>query len=135
MNQESHRCKGMRDMMPEDMFLFRQMEDVFRQSCHKWGYQEIRTPVLEYLHLFTASGTLTPAKLSQVYSFLDWDGWSGERVVLRPDSTIPAARLYIDNLPPLQKARLYYIQNIFIFRNCRIPHPEKYLSISNTNIP
>jgi hypothetical protein len=36
--------------------------------------------------------------LSHVYSFLDWDGWSGGRVVLRPDGTIPAARLYIENL-------------------------------------
>jgi histidyl-tRNA synthetase len=53
--------------------------------------------------------------LSRVYSFLDWDGWSGERVVLRPDGTIPAARLYIENLGHLPLARLFYIQNMFAF--------------------
>jgi histidyl-tRNA synthetase len=50
-----------------------------------------------------------------VYSFLDWDGWSGERVVLRPDSTIPAARLYCDQLRDEGTARLFYRQNVFRF--------------------
>jgi histidyl-tRNA synthetase len=53
--------------------------------------------------------------LSKVYSFLDWDGWSGERVVLRPDGTIPVARLYIDNLSGQELARLFYVTNIFAF--------------------
>jgi len=60
-------------------------------------------------------GTLTPSMLSKVYSFLDWDGWSGERVVLRPDGTIPIARLYIDNLSGQESARLFYVTNIFAF--------------------
>ena len=55
-------------------------------------------PLIEPLHLFTSAGTLSPQTLDRVYSFLDWDGWSGERVVLRPDSTIPAARLYAEHL-------------------------------------
>jgi histidyl-tRNA synthetase len=50
-----------------------------------------------------------------VYSFLDWDGWSGERVVLRPDGTIPVARLYIDSLEKEKLARLFYVANTFIF--------------------
>lgn len=70
---------------------------------------------MEYLYLFTATGTLTPGMLSKVYSFLDWDGWSGERVVLRPDGTIPVARLYIENLSDQESARLFYVTNIFAF--------------------
>ena len=80
-----------------------------------WGYQEVRTPTLEYLHLFTAMGTLSPSMLSRVYSFLDWDGWSGERVVLRPDGTIPIARLYIDNLARQELVKLFYVTNVFAF--------------------
>jgi len=109
------KCKGARDLMPEDMRLFRLIEEVFRTSCTSWGYKEIRTPVLEYLHLFTSAGTLSPEKLSRVYSFLDWDGWSGERVVLRPDGTIPAARLYVENLSEKPTARLFYTENMFSF--------------------
>jgi histidyl-tRNA synthetase len=123
---ESQRCKGARDLLPEDMQRFRQVEDTFRNSCINWGYREIKTPTLEYIHLFTASGTLTPAMLGRVYSFLDWDGWGGERVVLRPDGTIPAARLYSENLAGQKIARLYYITNVFAFEETGKENREKW---------
>ncbi|MCK4403331.1 MAG: ATP phosphoribosyltransferase regulatory subunit [Dehalococcoidia bacterium] len=112
---ESKKCKGMRDLLPGDMVRFRHIEDAFRNCCGKYGYQEVRTPSLEYLHLFTAAGTLTPSMLGKLYSFLDWNGWSGERVVLRPDGTIPVARLYINNLSEHEIAKLFYVTNIFAF--------------------
>src|SRR4030043_72052 len=92
------RCKGMRDMSPAEMAVFHRLEGICRDCFIKWGYSEVRTPTIEYLHLFTSAGTLTPTMLGKVYSFLDWDGWSGERVVLRPDATIPVARLFIENM-------------------------------------
>jgi len=103
------RCKGSRDLSPDEMARFRLIEGVFRDRCLKWGYEEVRTPTLEYLHLFTSTGTLTPSMLGKVYSFLDWDGWSGERVVLRPDGTIPVARLYIDSMTEKGLAKLFYV--------------------------
>ncbi len=109
------RCKGTRDLSPEEMRRFRFIEGAFRDCCLKWGYGEIKTPTLEYLHLFTSTGTLTPSMLGKVYSFLDWDGWSGERVVLRPDGTIPVARLYIDSMEGKGLAKLFYVTNLFIF--------------------
>lgn len=109
------RCRGMRDMLPDEMRRFRRVEEAFRAACLGWGYEEIRTPVLEYLHLFTTAGTLSPQMLGRVYSFLDWDGWSGERVVLRPDSTIPSARLYADSLDGGDVAKMFYVQNVFRF--------------------
>jgi len=112
---ELQKCKGCRDLRPEEMEKFRYIESVFGKSCLKWGYCEIRTPTLEYLYLFTSAGTLTPGMLRRVYSFLDWDGWSGERVVLRPDGTIPAARLYIDEMKEEGLARLFYVINTFVF--------------------
>ena len=102
-------------MLPKDMVRFRHIEDTFRSCCLRYRYQEVRTPTLEYLHLFTAMGTLTPSMLGKVYSFLDWDGWSGERVVLRPDGTIPIARLYINDLSEHEIAKLFYVANIFAF--------------------
>ena len=111
----TQRCKGTRDLSSEEMIRFRFTEKAFRDCCLQWGYEEIRTPTLEYLHLFTSTGTLTPSMLGKVYSFLDWDGWSGERVVLRPDGTIPVARLYIDNMQGRGLAKLFYVTNIFIF--------------------
>ena len=144
--QQSRKCKGMQDILPDDMLRFRYIEDVFRDCCREWSYKEIRTPTLDYLHLFTATGTLTPGMLGKVYSFLDWDGWSGERVVLRPDGTIPVARLYIDNLICSEAAkggggedkelnnslftakpyRLFYVTNIFAFEETGKDNRERW---------
>ncbi|MBM3132236.1 MAG: ATP phosphoribosyltransferase regulatory subunit, partial [Chloroflexi bacterium] len=109
------RCKGAIDLMPQDMARFSRIKGAFRSCCAAWGYQEVRTPTIEYLHLFTSAGTLSPEMLSRVYSFLDWDGWSGERVVLRPDGTIPTARLYVESLSDRPVSRLCYIENVFSF--------------------
>ncbi|OGO01543.1 MAG: ATP phosphoribosyltransferase regulatory subunit, partial [Chloroflexi bacterium RBG_13_52_12] len=109
------RCKGMRDLSPADMTAFHIVEGTCRDCFLKWGYQEVKTPIIEYLHLFTSAGTLTPGMLGKVYSFLDWDGWSGERVVLRPDGTIPVARLYTEKMLGQGLARLFYAANIFRF--------------------
>jgi histidyl-tRNA synthetase len=112
------RCKGMCDILPEDMEKFRHIEDVFRNTTERWGYEEVRTPTLEYLHLFTATGTLTPGMLGRVYTFLDWDGWSGERVVLRPEGTIPIARMCAEHLHSKGKdgiKRYSYVGNVFTF--------------------
>lgn len=123
---EIQRCKGARDLLPDDMERFRQVEDAFRNTCINWGYREIKTPTLEYIHLFTATGTLTPSMLGRVYSFLDWDGWGGERIVLRPDGTIPAARLYCENMSGQDIARLYYVTNVFAFEETGASDREKW---------
>jgi histidyl-tRNA synthetase len=109
------RSNGMRDMLPADMERFRRIELTFRDVCLGWGYEEVRTPTIEHLHLFTSAGTLSPQMLDRVYSFLDWDGWSGERVVLRPDSTIPTVRLFTESMADRDAARLFYVQNVLRF--------------------
>jgi histidyl-tRNA synthetase len=108
---------------------FRRVEAVFSQVCRSWDYHEIKTPTLEYLHLFTSAGTLTQGMLKRVYSFLDWDGWSGERVVLKPDATIPAARFYVEQTSAgLQEkaARYYYVANTFIFEETGVKNRERW---------
>jgi len=105
----------MRDFTPAEMAQFRRIESTFRDVCEGWGYREMRTPVVEHLHLFTSAGTLSPQMLGRVYSFLDWDGWSGERVVLRPDSTIPVARAYAETAEPGEVWKRFYVQNVLRF--------------------
>ena len=121
------RCKGCSDLTAEEMLRFRAVESTFQEAFKGYGYTEIRTPTLEYLHLFTSAGTLTPGMLRRVYSFLDWDGWSGERVVLKPDATIPAARLYVERLAQAGKpARLAYVTNTFIFEETGTKARERW---------
>ncbi len=120
------KCRGMRDWLPADMARFRAIEDAFRHGCAAYGYEEVKPPTIEYLQLFTALGTLTPAMVGRVYSFLDWDGWTGERVVLRPDSTIPVARLYVENLSPRVPSRLFYVTNSFVFEETGTKQRERW---------
>ena len=123
---EMRRCRGTRDLLPADMVKFRNIERIFSSCCSQWGYEEVRTPLIEYLHLFTSAGTLTPDMLNRVYSFLDWDGWSGERVVLRPEGTIPVARLYVDNLQQGTLSRFFYVENTFTFDETGEKSREKW---------
>lgn len=109
------RATGMRDFLPLDMAKFRYIEEIFRKYCIDFGYEEIRTPTIEPMHLFTMAGVLTPKMLHKVYSFLDWDGWSGERVVLRPEGTIPVSRVYLNDsdLMGTRLAKYFYVENMF----------------------
>jgi histidyl-tRNA synthetase len=105
-----------RDLLGKDVIRFRHAERLFLEEAIRWGYQEIRTPTIEPISLFTAAGTLDPRMLDNLYSFLDWDGWSGQRVVLRPDGTIPASRLYIEHFAGIEQAvRLCYIADMFSY--------------------
>ena len=108
------RSHGMHDLGPEEMRRFRAVESRFLEVTARAGYAEIRTPTVEPLHLFTGAGTLSPSMLDRVYSFLDWDGWSGERVVLRPDSTLPAVRWHEERAGGAP-SRLCYVQPVYRF--------------------
>lgn len=110
----------MRDIGPDQMERFREIETKFLEVTRDAGYREIRTPTVEPLHLFTGAGALSPQLLDRVYSFLDWDGWSGERVVLRPDSTLPAVRWFDaaranPSVTEWLPARLSYVQPVYRF--------------------
>ena len=112
--EDGLQSRGMRDLGPAEMRRFRAVERRFLDVAMSRGCDEIRTPTIEPLHLFTGAGTLSPQMLDRVYSFLDWDGWSGERVVLRPDSTVPAARWY-GRQGGAEPARLCYVQPVYRF--------------------
>ena len=107
------RSNGMRDLGPAEMARFRQIERTFLEATAAAGFSEIRTPTIEPLHLYTAAGTLSPQALDRVYSFLDWDGWSGERVVLRPDATVAVARWFGEQGGTEQ--RVSYVQPVYRF--------------------
>lgn len=93
---------------------YQRIENDFRSFLINKNFTEIRTATIQPLNLYTSAGTLTPNMLHGTYSFLDWDGWSGERIVLRPDVTVPATKWYLDNMPE-QEGRLFYIEPVYRF--------------------
>jgi histidyl-tRNA synthetase len=114
MAERGLRSTGMRDLDPEEMRVFRRIERTFLDVAERGGYLEVRTPTIEPLHLYTAASALTPQLLDRVYSFLDWDGWSGERVVLRPDATVSVAR-FVAERGVEGPTRLSYVEPVYRF--------------------
>jgi histidyl-tRNA synthetase len=102
------------DLTIEQVMSFRRLENAFLTRCHHFGYNEIRTATIQPLYIFTALKALSDAKLKRIYSFIDWNGWSGERVALKPDSTTCAARFYGEHLRSENpRRRLCYVENHF----------------------
>ncbi len=84
------------------------IERTAREAFRRYGFQEIRTPIIERTDLFERGiGTETDVN-KEMYTFEDRDG---ERVSLRPESTASTVRAYIEhglfNQPGLVK--LFYI--------------------------
>lgn len=102
------------DLSVDEISLFRRLENAFLSRCRHFGYREIKTATIQPLHIFTASDALSQTRLRRIYSFIDWNGWSGERVALKPDSTTCVARFYADNCLPAARPQKYcYVENHF----------------------
>ncbi len=87
--------KGTRDLLPPDTRVWNRVEAVAREVFGLYGYDEIRTPVLESTELFVRSvGEATDIVHKEMYTFTD----RGDRsVTLRPENTAGVARAYVEH--------------------------------------
>lgn len=101
--------EGVQDILSEECFLKRNLEDKIRKMFRTCGYHEIETPTLEFYDTFSADTDMTPQEM--MFKFFDQQG---RILVLRPDITIPVARVaatkYRDMDYPI---KLSYIGNTF----------------------
>lgn len=105
--------RGTEDLLPKEAKLWTALEDKAKKIFNLFGYEEIRTPIIEESPLFVRSiGEGTDIVEKQMYTFLD----RGERsITLRPEATASAVRAYLehgmDKLGGLVK--LFYIGPMF----------------------
>ena len=87
--------KGTRDLLPPETRVWNGVEAVAREVFGLYGYDEIRTPVLESTELFVRSvGEGTDIVHKEMYTFTD----RGDRsVTLRPENTAGVARAYVEH--------------------------------------
>ena len=105
--------KGMHDILPDEMARWHFVEDTYRELVERYGYGEIRTPVLEPLELFVRGiGEATDIVEKEMYAFEDK---GGARLALRPEGTASAIRSYIQhNLGGQQPVtKVYYLGPMF----------------------
>lgn len=104
---KKHVPVGVEDCLPAECYIKKKIEAALRKAFIVSGYDEIETPTYEYYDVFQ-SGVGAYMQESMV-KFVDAQG---RILVLRPDMTVPIARVAATKLANSAK-RLFYIQNSF----------------------
>ncbi len=105
--------RGMSDILPEEVVCYQFLESVFRDILHRYGYDEIRLPLVEYAELFRRSiGCETDIVEKEMYTFLDR---SDELLCLRPEGTAGCVRAAVQNGLISQGSikKLWYMGSMF----------------------
>jgi histidyl-tRNA synthetase len=82
--------RGMNDILPDATPVWQFVEQTMQHLVHRYGYREIRFPILEQTELFTRSiGAVTDIVEKEMYSFTDRNG---DNLSLRPEGTAGCVR-------------------------------------------
>ena len=112
--------RGTKDILPEDVNMWRKIEDSARNIFSVYGYKEIRTPIIEEASLFVRSiGDGTDIVQKEMYVFSDK---GGRIIALRPEATASIVRAYLENSLGQKErfTKLFYIGPMF-----RSERPQK----------
>ncbi len=111
--QNFRTIKGTYDLLPDELIIWREVENFIHSIMQQNGYGEIRTPAFENTELFVRGiGTDTDIVTKEMYS---WTDQGGNTLTLKPELTAPVARAYLQhqlgNQNPIH--RLYYFDALF----------------------
>lgn len=112
-NETLRAVRGMNDILPAEIGLWQRFEAVIRDWLASYGYQEMRTPILEQTGLFKrAIGEVTDIVEKEMYTFVD--ELNGESFTLRPEGTASCVRAAVEhNLLFNGGKRLWYSGPMF----------------------
>ncbi len=112
MSAKLQAIRGMRDILPEQSPKWQQLEQIISKLLRRYGYQEIRTPIVEKTDLFHRSiGELTDIVSKEMYSF---DDRNGDSLTLRPEGTASCVRAGLEHgLFHNQTQKLWYMGPMF----------------------
>jgi histidyl-tRNA synthetase len=104
--------RGMNDCLPSQTGIWQFVESNIRRVVANYGYQEIRTPIVESTELFKRSiGEVTDIVEKEMYSF---DDRNGDSLSLRPEGTACVVRAGNEHgLLYNQQQRLWYMGPMF----------------------
>ncbi|MDX1609686.1 MAG: histidine--tRNA ligase [Halofilum sp. (in: g-proteobacteria)] len=112
MAQALRTVRGMHDILPPETHGWQWLEGQLRGLMDAYGYQEIRTPLIERTELFKRSiGEVTDIVEKEMYTFEDRNG---DSLSLRPEQTASCVRAGIEHgLLHNRTQRLWYIGPMF----------------------
>ena len=105
--------KGMNDILPPHSARWEWFEDKVRALMQRYGYLNLRTPIVEPTALFVRGlGEVTDIVEKEMYSFVD--SMNGDALTLRPEATAGVVRAVVEhNLLYDGGKRLFYIGPMF----------------------
>jgi len=123
--------RGMNDLLPADAPVWEWFEARVADWLRSYGYQQIRTPIVENTELFVRGiGEVTDIVEKEMYSFED--KLNGERLTLRPEFTAGVIRSVIEhNLAYDGPKRLWSMGSVF--RHER-PQRGRYRQFHQVNV-
>ena len=105
--------RGTKDILPPEASRWQYLEEISKKTFQLYGYEEIRTPIIEDLQLFKRSvGETTDIVEKEMYAFSD----RGERdICLRPEETASVVRAYLESglFKEREFIKLYYMGPMF----------------------
>jgi len=104
--------RGMRDILPEQSSSWLYIETCARELFKSYGYDELRTPIVESTELFKRGiGDATDIVEKEMYTFEDRNG---DSLTLRPEGTAGCVRAAMQHgLLHNQQQRIWYIGPMF----------------------
>ena len=116
---QTQSIKGMNDLLPTESGKWQIVESIITGVLARYGYREIRFPIMEKTELFTRSiGEVTDIVEKEMYSF---DDRKGQSLSLRPEGTAGCVRACIQHsLLDSGPQRLWYNGPMF-----RYERPQK----------
>mgnify|MGYP002324370965 CR=1 FL=1 len=101
--------EGMRDFTIDECKRRNNIISTIKNCFENWGYNEISTPTVEYYETFNHK--IQSLKEEEMYKFFDN---RGRILTLRPDMTVPVARLVNSKLKDMElPLKLFYSANVF----------------------
>jgi histidyl-tRNA synthetase len=113
MTEQLKAVKGMNDILPPDSARWEWFESTVRALMQRYGYQNIRTPIVEPTPLFVRGlGEVTDIVEKEMYSFED--KLNGDALTLRPEGTAGVVRAVAEHSMLYEGGkRLYYLGPMF----------------------
>ena len=101
--------EGTRDLLFQECAAQRKIIEMLRETFERKGYHEVITPGFEFYDVFSSNSRYFPQE--SIYKLIDH---KGRLLAMRPDSTIPIARLTATKLKGhALPIRLYYAQRVY----------------------
>ncbi len=88
--------KGMNDLLPDEAARWEWVESVLRDLLQRYGYRNLRTPVVEPTALFVRGlGEVTDIVEKEMFSWTD--SMNGDALTLRPEATAGIVRAVVEH--------------------------------------